>query len=112
MRKFHCQCCGNCCRWKGIVRLTSLEPERLAKALDISVEEFVDRYTDLAPDRTGLILKCLPDGACCFLTADNLCAVNAVKPVQCAGFPYTWQPTAEQAPLCHGYWSDEPDQTA
>ena len=107
MKKFHCQCCGNCCRWPGVVRLAEGESERIASALSISVEEFTERYTDLAPDRRGLVLKCHPDGACCFLTQDNLCMVNAVKPVQCASFPYTWQPTPEQAPLCAGFWSEE-----
>jgi hypothetical protein len=29
-----------------------------------------------------------------------------VKPRQCAEFPYSWQPTPEQARLCQGHWEE------
>ena len=88
------------------MRLREGEAERLAEHLRMAVEEFTAQYADLAPDRRGLALKCAADGRCCFLTEENLCRVNAVKPRQCAEFPYTWQPTAEQAKLCQGHWEE------
>ncbi len=88
------------------MRLREGEAERLAAALGIAVEEFTGQYADLAEDRRGLVLKCADDGRCCFLTEANLCRVNAVKPRQCAEFPYSWQPTPEQARLCQGHWEE------
>jgi len=52
--------------------------------------EFAGEYTDLHPNRQGLVLKNLPDGACIFLDGKNVCRVQAAKPVQCQGFPNRW----------------------
>lgn len=87
---FSCQRCGNCCRIKGIVRLSNDEIEALAKELNCPIPDFIEQYTDLSPDRKCLVLKNRNDDSCIFLTEENLCIVNNAKPNQCKTFPFEW----------------------
>jgi len=68
------------------------EADAIAAFLNLSVEEFLDGYTALAPDRQGLTLIEKPDGSCIFLTEGDECGcrINPVKPRQCEGFPLRW----------------------
>jgi Fe-S-cluster containining protein len=86
---FKCQRCGACCRIAGQVRVTDSDIMRLATFLELSEPEFIQRYTELARDRRGLVLKDQPDGVCLFLEASD-CRVYPVKPEQCTQFPHTW----------------------
>ena len=89
--KFHCHMCGACCRIPdGIVRVSEAEIVRIAAFLGMTEADFIDRETELAPDRRGLILRSRPDGACVWLADDNLCRINPVKPYQCRTFPDKW----------------------
>jgi len=97
---FHCRCCGACCRIpNGIVRVSDAEIARMAAFLGMDEAEFIDSQTELAPDRMGLVLKSRADGACLFLTDDNLCRVNPVKPGKCATFPQEWA-NSDSASVC------------
>ena len=88
---FKCRQCGACCRIKdGIVRLSDLEILSLSRYLQMSESEFIDRFTDVSPDRKCLVLKSAPDGACVFLDENNKCVVHSVKPAKCGSFPYEW----------------------
>lgn len=87
---FKCKCCGACCRIKGIVRLSSEDVDRISEYLGIGVDFFLEKYTTLAPDRSGLILTDGDDGQCIMLTEENLCRINPVKPQKCKTFPYDW----------------------
>lgn len=88
---FVCRRCGACCRVKGgLVRIDMVELEPMAKALGLDVETFIDRWTDLAPDRAGLVLKDAPDGSCALLDEKGLCRIHEAKPRQCRSFPYGW----------------------
>ena len=88
---FQCRCCGACCRIKdGIVRVSPDEIARIAAFLGMSEADFIANEAELAPDRKGLILRSHPDGACVYLTDDNLCRINPVKPDKCRTFPYDW----------------------
>ena len=101
---FTCVCCGACCRIKGgIVRLSDAEIARIAAYLGVSEEEFIDRETVVSPDRKCLILKDAPDGsgACGMLDNQGLCRIHAVKPDQCATFPYDWA-NDDSALSCEG----------
>lgn len=90
-RRFICQRCGNCCRWPGFVRLGMGEADRIAAWLGMDPAVFVEEYTDLLPDRRALGLKSRPDGSCVFLEGRNVCRIQAVKPLQCRGFPNSWR---------------------
>ncbi|HCG20472.1 MAG TPA: zinc/iron-chelating domain-containing protein [Verrucomicrobia bacterium] len=88
---FKCRCCGACCRIPdGIVRVSDAEIARIAAFLGKSEAAFIAEDTVLAPDRRGLVLSSRPDGACVWLTAENLCRINPVKPDKCRTFPHAW----------------------
>ena len=84
-----CQRCTNCCRWPGFVKIGNAETEALARHLQITEDEFIQHYTRLRPNRDGLALTDKANGECIFLEGRD-CAVQAVKPRQCGGFPNTW----------------------
>ena len=88
---FNCRGCGACCRIKdGIVRVGDDEVRRIAAFLGMSEQEFIDRETEIAPDRKTLILKSCPDDSCAYLTDDNRCRIHPVKPNKCRTFPFEW----------------------
>ncbi len=97
---FHCRCCGECCRIKeGIVRVSDDEIARIAAFLGVSEADFIEQETLLAPDRKSLMLKSLPDGTCAYLSEDNLCRINPVKPDKCRSFPFEWT-NSDSALIC------------
>ena len=106
MRVFHCKCCGNCCRWDGVVHYVPEEGRRIAEYLGISEYDMIQKYTRLSDDRKELVLADKEDGGCVFLTEDNLCSINPVKPHQCSSYPYEWDVPPEYKALCPGYWEE------
>ena len=99
---FKCRGCGACCRIKdGIVRVGDDEIRRIAAFLGMSEQEFIDRETEIAPDRKGLVLKSRSDESCVYLTDDNRCQIHPVKPDKCRTFPYEWT-NEESSTYCPG----------
>ena len=88
--RYLCQRCGNCCRWPGDVRGTAGEVENIAAHLMMEVDAFVERFTRLNANRTGLSINDKANGECVFLEGKNICRIQEVKPGQCAGFPNLW----------------------
>jgi Fe-S-cluster containining protein len=88
--RYQCVRCGNCCRWPGDVHVTKNEVETIAAHLQMPVDEFIQTCTRLNANRTGLSIIDKPNGECLFLEGVNICRIQAVKPVQCAGFPNLW----------------------
>lgn len=88
---FICLKCGNCCTIKGSVRIADGEADDIAGFLELTVEDFINRYTELSRDRLALILKDSYDGSCIFLQPNRLCRIENVKPKQCLGFPLMWK---------------------
>ena len=107
MRHFVCACCGNCCRWDGVVHAFEDEFPAIAKYLGISVEELIDKYTALSDDRKGLVYPVNADGSCIFLDPKGLCKIHPVKPIQCSTYPYDWNVPSEYAALCKGHWEED-----
>ena len=99
---FKCLGCGACCRIKnGIVRVGEAEVRRIAAFLGMSEQEFIDRETEIAPDRKGLVLKSRPDDSCVYLTEENRCRIHPVKPDKCRTFPFEWV-NPDSAEVCPG----------
>ena len=97
-----CHRCGACCRIRdGIVRVSDVEIARIAAYLGMSETDFIANETELAPDRRTLMLRSHPDGACVYLTGDNLCRIHAVKPDKCRTFPFEWT-NADSREVCPG----------
>ena len=94
--EYACERCTACCRWPGEVKVGEEEIEKLARFLGMGEGEFLEKYTRLRAKRDGLALvdKGLDEMGevsheCIFLEGRD-CVVQEVKPVQCAGFPNTW----------------------
>lgn len=96
---FVCAQCGACCRWHGLVRLTDAEVDAIAAYVGLSPRGFIERCTEVTPDRRGLTLRECPDGACIMLDEHGLCRIHAVKPRQCREFPWRWHVPGYEA-LC------------
>ena len=88
---YRCQRCGNCCRWPGDVIVTEREVEAIAAHLALPVERFIQEHTRLSANRRHLSIIEKEDGSCFFLEGHNECRIQAVKPVQCRGFPNQWR---------------------
>lgn len=84
-----CQRCTACCKWPGDVRLEEDEILPIATHLQLSVDDFLERYTRLRTNRQGLSLLEKENHECIMLEG-NACIIHAVKPSQCAGFPNKW----------------------
>lgn len=90
--KFECARCGNCCRWEGCVKVNDGEIDAIAEFLGMDVNDFLETYTCLRPDRTGLSLTEAENGSCIFFEDGDFprCRINEVKPQQCRDFPLKW----------------------
>jgi Fe-S-cluster containining protein len=71
--------------------LTPADIAALAKHLQLTEDDFVQRHTTLAANRAQLTLVDQAGGACCFLGLDNACRVYPARPQQCREFPHTWR---------------------
>lgn len=79
---FNCVRCGNCC--KEFYPIFTEEDVICASSfLNISVEEFKDRYTTVADDGSCNVINEIP---CVFLKND-LCLIHSVKPEVCKKYP-------------------------
>ncbi len=98
MADFTCHMCGACCTGEGSVYLFPDDVFRLADYLKISVQSFVDSYTDfilleVLEDETSffyypyLVLKKDENNSCLFLK-DKVCSVHIAKPWQCSATPF------------------------
>jgi len=101
MSSFQCIRCGNCCRWRGWVRLTDEDIAAISKFLKIPQHEFIERHTRLHLTREALALNELPDGCCTFLEGKNICLIQPAKPLQCRTFPEKWNFTGWEK-MCEG----------
>jgi Fe-S-cluster containining protein len=90
LSEFKCLKCGTCCKWPGYVRLSHDDIDNIAIFLNMTVNEFIEKYTFLTRDRRSLSLIENEDGYCIFLT-DEGCKINPVKPQQCIDFPHKWR---------------------
>ena len=94
---FQCKRCGRCCTGDGYVNLTVPECERIAKYLDLPLEEFLEDYTiqDVGFERY-LVDADGDDMPCIFLERDakglSSCRIQGpAKPEQCKTFPMKWR---------------------
>ena len=87
---YACQRCTACCKWPGDVCWESEEIEKIAGHLELEVGEFTERFTRLRANRTGLSLIDKEGSNECIMLDGADCRIQAVKPLQCRGFPNTW----------------------
>jgi Fe-S-cluster containining protein len=87
--RYQCERCTACCRWPGWVRVDADEISAMAGELGLAEWDFIQRYTQLRPNRDGLALVNRPSGECIFLEGRD-CRVQSAKPRQCQAFPNGW----------------------
>ncbi len=92
---FQCTMCGSCCSGpEGYVLFTDAEAAALARRLNITVEEFLSRYTRDTIKGRSLIEKESPAGLdCIFLDRESVpgkavCGVYEDRPAQCRTWPF------------------------
>ena len=96
--EFECVKCGACCKWEGVVLITSEDIDGLAHGLSISNDKFLEEYTREQGKNT--VLKNLPGSTSCIFLKDNRCSVWDTKPKQCSDFP------KEYDKRCPGFHTD------
>lgn len=94
--RFKCTECGKCCTGTpGYVFVTMEEMNRMAEALNISIETFKRKYIRQKDNRYALVEKKTKTGDydCVFLK-NKKCEVYQARPTQCRTFPW-WQENLE-----------------
>ena len=104
---FNCTQCGACCTGSpGYVWITDEEIIAMANFLNITLEEFIKKYTRSIYGRRAL-LEDRKTFDCVFLK-DNTCTLYTYRPTQCKTYPWwpeiveskeSWQ---EEAKRCEG----------
>ncbi len=82
--RFECHGCGACCRGEGYVWVNRRAARRIAKTLQLTVEEFGRRYLRRIGRRHSLTEK--PNHDCIFWNGG--CSIYDVRPAQCRTFPF------------------------
>src|SRR6186713_1660927 len=83
--KIDCLKCANCCKtmtptWK------KAEVKRVAKRFGMTYKEYYKKYLYL--DKSGDIMN--KKTPCQHLQKDNKCAIYDIRPIDCSGFPHTY----------------------
>jgi len=89
--QFSCSCCGNCCRNREDILLSTYDIIRICKELNISVKQLIDKYGELYIGHTSKLplIRLKPQGiyrSCPFLF-NNKCLIQKCKPSVCALYP-------------------------
>ncbi len=82
--KVDCLQCAACCK-NYSPRFKTPDVKRIARHLRLKESAFIATYLQVDPDG-DFVVKQTP---CPFLGADNRCTIYAVRPSDCARFPYT-----------------------
>lgn len=88
--KLGCNLCDKCCIYRGDIRLMPINVWKISKFLNISVKEFLDKYTERPENgRLELVLKTTGTLRQCILYDESgkKCGIHPVKPLQCVMFP-------------------------
>lgn len=105
---FECTGCGKCCKGSpGYVWVDEEEIIEISQFLNLSVDEFSQKYLRKVGKRYSLIEWPKKEYACVFLK-DNRCEIYPVRPKQCKTYPFwpdllkskkNWE---EEAKACEG----------
>lgn len=85
--RFKCTGCGQCCTGSpGYVWITEEEIEQIAEHLQMTVEQFCQKYIRQVGSRLSLLEH--PKTFDCVFLKDNRCQIYPVRPKQCRTFPW------------------------
>lgn len=87
---FKCQQCSHCCRHEpGFVYLSRSDLDRILAIIELSQQDFIEKYCRYVPYYDGSEVLCLkekPGYDCIFW--DNGCKIYRARPVQCSTYPF------------------------
>ena len=86
---YQCDRCLACCKWPGDVKVEEEEVDAIAAFLGLDVDVFIQKFTRLRTNRSGLSLIEKENHECIMLENGG-CKIQSVKPFQCKGFPNRW----------------------
>ncbi|MCM2371796.1 YkgJ family cysteine cluster protein [Aporhodopirellula aestuarii] len=94
--RFECTQCGKCCSGEpGYVFIDDAETAAMARELQMTVDEFEQKFTRRVGRQSSLVEY--PDGDCIFLEPKTRhCMVYKSRPIQCRTWPF-WDSTLETA---------------
>ncbi len=72
------------------MELEDSEITEIASFLRMAEHDFVQEFTRIRANRTGLSLVDKDSSSECIMLDGDECRIQEVKPVQCRGFPNTW----------------------
>ncbi len=102
--RFKCTGCGQCCTGSpGYVWIKEEEAQLMASALQISLEEFVRKYTRRVGNQISLREN--PRNFDCVFLEGKQCKVYSARPKQCRTFPW-WKENVETQAL----WKEASDR--
>lgn len=111
MITFHCKKCGDCCKKKTDILLSSRDCFQIAKYLNLSLLEFINLYCEMYIGRGSkmpVVRIRMNEEECCPFLKENLCSIQQVKPTVCALFPFSravnYIPMKNHGMRCDGTW--------
>jgi len=111
--RFSCTGCGQCCTGApGYVWVTPEEIEQIATHLNLTVDDFSQRFLTNVKGRFSLVE--MPKTYDCVFLKDKKCQIYSVRPTQCRTFPWwpqllkTEKDWKEAAHFCEGIQSQAP----
>ena len=88
--RFECTGCGQCCTGSpGYVWVTEEEVLTMAEHLQLSLEEFAEKYLRQVGEKLSL-KELLPSYDCVFFK-DKKCTIYTIRPTQCRTYPFWGQ---------------------
>lgn len=86
----NCTLCEKCCEYRGDIKITPINVLNISKFLKISIDEFLEKYTEpVKGEEPEIVIKGVGDKKCCIFNnrEDYKCQIHKVKPMQCVIFP-------------------------
>lgn len=86
----NCTICDKCCEYRGDIKITPINVLEISKYLKISIDEFLEKYTESAPNEDPeRVIKAIGEKRrCIFNDSESFkCKIHKVEPMQCLVFP-------------------------
>ena len=78
----NCTICDKCCEYRGDIKITPINVLEISKYLKISIDEFLEKYTESAPNEDPeRVIKAIGE------KRSFKCKIHKVEPMQCLVFP-------------------------
>lgn len=86
----NCSICDKCCEYRGDIKITPINVLEISKYLKISIDEFLEKYTESAPnEEPEIVIKGVGEKKYCIFNDRTTfrCKIHEVEPMQCLVFP-------------------------